>query len=82
LDRRLGGPQHRSERYGEEKNLVLAGNQAPILGRLKRRLAVIRVKSLDELSDIFLPFKGSQPDETCKFSISFVVYFYDSICRN
>jgi hypothetical protein len=29
LDRRLGGPQSRSERYGEEKDLALTGNRAP-----------------------------------------------------
>jgi hypothetical protein len=29
LDRRLGGVQCQSERYGEEKNLTPAGNQTP-----------------------------------------------------
>jgi hypothetical protein len=29
LDRRLGGPQSRSRRYGEEKKLALARNRTP-----------------------------------------------------
>jgi hypothetical protein len=36
-NRRLGGPQSRSGRYGEEKNLVAAGNRSPAVQPVARR---------------------------------------------
>jgi hypothetical protein len=37
LNRRLGGPQSRSGRCGEEKNLALAVNQTPAIQPVSRR---------------------------------------------
>jgi hypothetical protein len=49
LDRRLGGPQNRSGRYGEEKHLAPAGNLTPAVQPVARRDAtdtgVIRMAS-------------------------------------
>jgi hypothetical protein len=36
LDRRLGGPQSRSGRYGEEKNLTSVGNRTPVVQPIDR----------------------------------------------
>jgi hypothetical protein len=53
LDRRLGGPQSQSERYGEDKNLLpLSGIEPGLPGRLARILAAL-------LTEMFQAYRPS-----------------------
>jgi hypothetical protein len=51
LDRRLSGPQNRSARYGEDKNLIPAGNRNP--GRPTRSPSLHRLSYPDSLYFLF-----------------------------
>jgi hypothetical protein len=44
LDRRLGGPQSRSGRRGEEKNLSSAGIRIPAVQPVARRYRILKTR--------------------------------------
>jgi hypothetical protein len=50
LDRRLGGPQTRSWRYGEDKNLTRAGNQTPAVQPVARRYTGWAIQALNVIT--------------------------------
>jgi hypothetical protein len=66
-DRRLGGPQRRSGRRGEEKSLASTGNQTPVFLRRQAYSASLYLlkysgfsaKSLPSLTDFLEPFMRS-----------------------
>jgi hypothetical protein len=57
LDRRLGGPQSLSGRYGEEKTIARAQNRTPVIQPVARRCTVrirIELKVAINIVNVFI----------------------------